>query len=401
MTDKVRLAFHEAYAGPVTFPPLAVAEGTADAEPERWRTILADALYGSVPPPPEALHLERHMLPSGAERLVLTLQLSAGELQVDAALFRPTTRGSLPASGPSPLICGLDFIGLAGLLTDTTFPLDPRAIVLPRPELGACDGRLSDTHRGTSAGSWPIPLLTGAGFAVLVSCYGSWVPDNATAYPSIGVKSLIREPCGAISLWAWALSRLIDAAATLPDINTDGVVVAGHSRLGKAALWAAANDQRIVATFANNSGAAGAAPRCHPVGETLAQLRNRFPHWLRPDAALDAEGVDQHLLLAALAPRALYLAEAAGDLWADPMGSYMALAAASRAWPEGGWPEGAPHIWPTPRTVWDENGQVMNGPLGYHLRPGGHALLPHDWRMFLRFLGQVPAVPHRRSVEAS
>ena len=117
---------------------------------------------------------------------------------------------------------------------------------------------------------------------------------------------------------------------------------------------------------------------------TLAQLQDRFPHWLRPGAQRPPD-LDQHALLALASPRAVYLAAAEDDLWADPMGSYMALVAASRAWLGA---DGS--IWPDPAQVWTSKRQITNGPLGFHLRTGGHALLPYDWRQFLAFLARVP-----------
>ena len=150
--------------------------------------------------------------------------------------------------------------------------------------------------------------------------------------------------------------------------------MAGHSRLGKAALWAAANDDRADAVFANASGCAGAAPAAHQVGETLAQLQDRFPHWLRAGAALP-KGIDQHALLAALAPRPVVITSARADLWADPVGTYRALVAAAEATGTGGWPDAA--------EVWAEGGSVVRGPWAYGLREGEHDLTPEDWSVAL------------------
>jgi hypothetical protein len=176
----------------------------------------------------------------------------------------------------------------------------------------------------------------------------------------------------------------LDSAATCEEIDMSRVSVAGHSRLGKAALWAAANDPRIKAVFAAQSGCGGAAPAAHPVGETLVQMAERFPHWTipRPERATPDLPFDQHHLLSLIAPRAVYLAGAKADLWSDPMGSFLALQAAAVSWkPE----QATDWVWPSPFEAWQSCGQVRNGPLGYHLRPGGHVLLPYDWRRFLEF----------------
>ena len=233
-----------------------------------------------------------------------------------------------------------------------------------------------------------------AGLAVLVSCYGSWVPDHPDAWRRHGVHPLLDlsatgEPVGAIGLWAWSLLRMIDAAAKHPEVNTELMVVAGHSRLGKAALWATANDARIRAVFANGSGCAGAAPARHPVGETLDQLRAQFPHWLVPNEPVPDPGdlpYDQHALIALAAPRAVHVGGAEEDLWADPVGSYLALIEASRLWPSEALDLGA---WPPAREMWCTGRQIINGPLGCHLRSGGHDLTPIDWKHFLRFCSSI------------
>ena len=371
--------FEQAYAGPVSLPSLCNQNQSLATAQSIWRRALIDQLFGPIPDAPTDFECRReHLTGDLAERLILTMSLPGGRFTVDAALWLPK------GTGPWPVIIGLDFIGPIGIMSNSDFPLDSSAIVSPRAEFGAFDGSLTDVLRGVSAPSWPVSLLTEAGFAVIVSCYGSWCPDHPTSWTKGGLKPLINCPSGAISLWAWAFSRLIDAAKQIPEINCNQVAIAGHSRLGKAALWAAANDERITATFANNSGAAGAALSCHQIGETLRQLQDRFPHWLRKDAGPIEGSLDQHMLVALAAPRAVYIAAARDDLWADPIGSYLSLSAAAAAWPNA-----KDHRWPEPREVWGSNAPVANGRLGYHLRPGGHGLLPYDWRLFLSFLDQA------------
>lgn len=337
-----------AWAGSFDLPDLGDLTDLP-ARQRDWRQAFETHLYGPIPPSPDRVRVHREALPDDdAERLVLEID----GITVDAALW-------LPKVTPAPLIAGLDFLGPAGVLTSDAFPLDPDARIYSRPDYGARPGRLDEVLRCTSAYRWPIDMMLRRGFAVIVSCYGSWAPDDPRLWNARGIAG---PDSGAISLWAWAIARLIDAAGQLPQIDATRVAIAGHSRLGKAALWAAACDPRIMAVFANQSGCAGAAPARHPVGETLTQLAESFPHWLRPDANT-APPVDQHQLLASIAPRAVYIANAEDDLWADPIGSHEALKAASAAW-----------------------GDTQRRTLGHHIRPGGHDLLPHDWRKVLNFL---------------
>lgn len=377
----------DAMAEGFTLPPLIPLRRRLTAELRnqlqgQWRSTLAEHLYGDIPAPPQGLTVARLPLPDdGAEHLRLTLRQDGRQFSVDAALWLPKGH-----DGPLPLICGLDFVGPAGVLLSDAFPLDPTATIYTRPEFGA-EGAMTDTLRGTSAYRWPIPLLCAAGYAVLVSSYGSWVPDSAKRWQEHGVAPLMGtgDSTRALSLWAWAYLRLLDVAATLPEVDPARMAVAGHSRLGKAALWAAANDDRIGAVFANQSGCGGAAPARHGAGETLAQMEAGYPHWTRPGTGGTAVGdlpFDQHMLLASIAPRAIYLACAEEDLWADPVGSYEALCRASAVW------EGE-KTWPDAAKMWTGKRPVVKGALGYHLRPGGHDLLPLDWRLALAFLSTL------------
>ncbi len=400
--------FESAYAGSIDFSPInsaAASSVTRDDQQARQRAMLADTFYGPIPPPPDKLSVVREPMQSErAERLQIKVSICDRAMNVDAALWLPSK-----ASGPVPLICGLDFIGPVGLMSSPEFPIDKSARVSSRADYGASDNRIEETLRGVCAYRWPVGMLLDAGFAVLVSCYGSWVPDDIDHWNQHGLYPLLVNPdktsldnpdvkknssqhhtagethtTGAISLWAWAIQRLLDVAATCDEIDMSRVCVAGHSRLGKAALWAAANDSRISAVFANQSGCGGSAPAAHPVGETLAQMHERFPHWLLPpQQAVSSElRCDQHHLLSLIAPRALYLGGARSDLWSDPIGSYLALAAAAPMWDTD---SSQGRVWPSARELWQSSDQVCNGALGYHLRPGGHDLLPFDWRQFLQF----------------
>ena len=365
-----RPGIDQVFAGPVILPPLGDLSDLTNRQ-VGWRADFSDRLYGPVPPPPDSVEVRLKPLTEGAEHVIVNVRSEGRQLTVDAALWRP------PGNGPVPLIAGLDFTGPIGILEGDDFPLDARARVFTRPKLGASDSRLHDKLRGSSAHRWPIKHLMDNGYAVLISCYGSWVPDDPGDWTTHGLQPLLRQETCAISLWAWAFQRLIDAAGQIDGIQTEGAVVAGHSRLGKAALWAAANDTRIAAVLANNSGCGGAAPHRHAIGETLKQMSDAYPPWIKPSA--DPGTLDQHHLMACIAPRKLYVSSADQDTWADPVGSYLALKAASAAWPD-------PPAWPSPEEMWTAGGALQSPLIGHHLRPGGHDLLPSDWRHFLAFL---------------
>ena len=386
--------FELAYAGGIDFLPLHLPLNDGDADRQTTlRAILADTFYGRMPPPPEKLGVSREPLQSEpAERLQIDMSFADQTFNVDAALWLPPN-----STGPVPLICGLDFIGPVGIMSSTEFPIDKNARVSSRAGYGASDNRLEETLRGVCAFRWPVDMLLEAGYAVLVSCYGSWVPDDKRGWKNHGLCPLLTNAnerstdsarTSAITLWAWAIQRLLDVASTCEEIDMSRVCVAGHSRLGKAALWAAANDSRINTVFANQSGCGGSAPAAHSVGETLAQMHERFPHWMIPQSqgSIAELPFDQHHLLSLIAPRAIYLGAARSDLWSDPIGSYLALAAAAPAWNSEC---SQASNWPSPQALWQSNEPICNGALGYHLRPGGHDLLPFDWRQFLKFRAAI------------
>jgi pimeloyl-ACP methyl ester carboxylesterase len=172
------------------------------------------------------------------------------------------------------------------------------------------------------------------------------------------------------------------------DINKKKVAVLGHSRGGKTALWAGAEDARFSLVISNESGCGGAALARRKYGETVARINTSFPHWfcLNYKKYADNENsmpVDMHMLLALIAPRALYVACAGDDLWGDPKGSYLALR----------------HSLPVfrllntgsdlPETMPALNQQVKSGKVGFHIRDGGHNLLLKDWNWFMDFADMV------------
>ncbi len=237
---------------------------------------------------------------------------------------------------------------------------------------------------------WPVRTLIQRGYAT-ASFHTSHVdPDKKDGYAS-GIRSFFADgkpaagdAWGALSSWGWGASRVLDYLATVPAIDAKRVAVSGHSRGGKTSLWAASEDRRFAVAYSNDSGCMGAAISRRQYGETVASIVAAFPYWFCGNfgkyAGRESElPVDQHELIALIAPRAVYAASADEDLWADPKGEYGSLLAARPVFDLFG-----------KKVITDAEMPALGQPrrvgqTGYHIRTGGHGLGDGDWGFFLDF----------------
>lgn len=121
---------------------------------------------------------------------------------------------------------------------------------------------------------------------------------------------------------AWAASRCIDYLVGRADVDARRIALTGHSRNGKTSLIAAALDERIAAVISSSSGAGGACTyRLFSevqFGEGIELITRQFPDWLHPRLRFFVGRehklpVDQHELIACIAPRPCLISTALND----------------------------------------------------------------------------------------
>lgn len=363
----------------------SAAEWEQMARPALLATF-ASHVYGETPPADSVRvtteDATAHPILGGRAVLrQVRLRLHRGERSAAFDLLIALPAGATPAE-PAPALVGLNFWG------NHTIDAEP-SIRPPHPGPG-----LETKERGSYARRWNLATLIERGYAVATASRGEIAPDSP-AHFATGILSLFPDHAGdhrmgAIGAWAFALSRIADHLASIPEIDSARLTVVGHSRLGKAALWAAAQDTRFSRVFANNSGCMGAALSRREFGETVAIITRNFPYWFSPRLAtyadrVDELPVDQHQLLALIAPRPLHLGSAQEDLWADPRGELLALRAAAPAYALYGITSELPDQLPPPDAL------PVGTVLRFHRREGKHDLLPADWNAYLAGLSPHPA----------
>lgn len=305
----------------------------------------------------------------------LTLKNNEKEHSLKLLLYLPKTDAKVP------VFLGYNFNGNHTVIDDPHIAL---------PEVWIDNfksARGLDSDRGSSSQRWPVKEIISRGYGVATVYYGDVDPDFDDGFTN-GVHALFNHKpdessWGSIAAWAWGLSRITDYLVAQPGVDPEKVILTGHSRLGKAALWAGACDKRFAIVISNNSGCGGAALSKRAFGETVGRINRVFPHWFcdnfnNYNEKEELLPVDQHELLSLIAPRPLYVASASEDQWADPKGEFLACKAASPVYVLLGKDGFAADEMPAVNTP-------VSGSIGYHIRQGGHDILLYDWLQYLDF----------------
>ena len=201
---------------------------------------------------------------------------------------------------------------------------------------------------------FPTDRLLDNGYGVAILNTFEGCPDSKDAYVK-GVipayydeKQTYRRPneWGCLAAWAFEASRLLDYFQNDAQVDAKRVAVLGHSRLGKAALWAGAQDKRFAMIIPVNSGCGGGALSRRMFGETVWAMNKSFPYWTcdnyqQFNLREQYMPFDQHSVIALCAPRPIYLATAEKDTWGDPKGEFLAGKAAEKLRPRHDLPDKA------------------------------------------------------------
>jgi len=301
---------------------------------------------------------------------------------VDVLIYIPNN-----VKGPVPVFVGYNFNGNQATQTDKDILLTQKWVGTKK---GAPNNRTTDSTRGIEASQWQVKEVLSHGYALATAYCGDLEPDNPDGWKT-GIRTTLQnelhikpEEWTCMGAWAYGLSRIYDYFLTDKMIDAKKVAIIGHSRLGKAALWAAASDQRFALVISNESGEGGATLSKRWYGETVSIITDKFPHWFLPrykayGDSVTALPIDGHMLLSMIAPRPLYVASAEGDTWSDPKGEFLSAKEAGRVY-----------------ALFGKNGidastempglhQPVGETIRYHIRSGKHDVTLYDWQQYVKF----------------
>ena len=378
--------YDEAKVGTYTLPdPLVLRNGQPVRDADTWFkqrrpeliALYETEIYGRVPAQAPAVRAEVVGTDQGVldglavcKRVVLHFGDQPGGPAVNVHVYLPAR-----ATKPVPLLLHVVFGNLPPLPGETPAP--------------SADGRPAQREAG------PIADFLARGYGYAIFRYTEIQPDAPHTLQS-GVIGLTlapgqTEPAAdgwrAITAWAWGASRILDYLATDPAVDARRVALIGHSRLGKTALWAGAQDPRFAVVFASCAGEMGSALARRDYGETVDDMAAGFPWWFAGTFQKYAGHwndmpVDAHLLIALSAPRPVFITGGTEDQWADPRGEFLAEVAAGPVYRL----LGAKDLGTTELPPLDT--PLISGELGFLYHTGAHTIAPGDWKAFLDFAGR-------------
>ncbi|MCX6632954.1 MAG: acetylxylan esterase [Candidatus Solibacter sp.] len=392
----IAVNYDESKIGSYTLPdPLVLADGRPVRTAKMWTgkrrpeilSLFEENEYGRTPRRPKDMSFEvfdkgTPAMGGKALRRQVTVYFSADKNgpKEDLVIYLPAN-----AAKPVPLLLAINFSPNSAVFDDPDIKLG---------EMWSRDKKRVPATRGGVLGRMRIDGLLAKGFGVAGIYYGDIDPDFLGGVP-LGVrakylKSGQTEPApdewGAISAWAWGMSRAMDYLETDKSVDAKRVAIYGVSRLGKTVMWAGAHDIRFAMVIASCSGEGGAALSRRNYGETIAHLTapTRYPYQFAANYGkfaihVDRLPVDAHMLVALIAPRPVFLQTGDGDGWSDPKGEFEAAVAAEPVYRLFGKEGLGTNRMP-------EAGHPILHTIGYHMHAGGHGTLAGDWEYFEKFM---------------
>ena len=387
--------------GNIALPdPLIAQDGSKISSKQEWikkrrpevLSMFEKQMYGIAPAAPEELKFivfdhDSSALGGKAIRKQVAIYIP-GKTDyhlLDLLMYLPKN-----AIKPVPLFLGLNFQGNHAVNPDPAIRLSDKWVWIGAG--GSVENHPTEKSRGAVSSRWPVGMILQKGYGVATVYAGDLDPDYFDDFKN-GVHALYpdlqnrEDNFSTIGAWAWGLSRCMDYFEKDSEIDANKVAVIGFSRMGKAALWAGAKDERFALVISNESGGGGAALSKRKVGEDLARLNNGNPHWFSKSFRQfndneEALPFDQHMLISLIAPRPVYVASAQGDPGSDPEGEFLSAKYASpvynffgkRAFNNVSFPQ--------------VDHPIMKNGMGYHIRSGKHNITRYDWKQYLKFADQ-------------
>jgi hypothetical protein len=367
------------------FPdPLVMFDGKPVTSKDMWfdkrrpelKALFQHYVYGFIPNAKSISSrvelVDKNYFGGKATLKLVTIRFGQPEPRIELMVITPNHR-----SKPVPVFLGLNFGGNYAYVTNPLVPL-PRSSNRGKP--------FTEAGRGKQLDVWCIEQSIDRGYAVATCFCGDIEPDSPAA--TNGVRELIYrrtgpDAWGTIAAWAWGLQRCVDYLVTDKTIDKHRIAVTGHSRLGKTAIVAGAFDDRIAMIAPLQSGTGGTAPSRSKVGESVAQINTKFPHWFcdefkKFNDQTERLPVDQNCLIALCAPRPVLLGCATEDIWSNPAGQFEIERAADKTYRFLGTDGFAADKMP-------QVNQPVLSTLGFFVRPGKHSMRQIDWNVFLDF----------------
>jgi hypothetical protein len=374
--------YDEAKLPQYDLPPLLItAEGKTVSTPDEWRNVrrpqilslFSNIVYGHVPTPESPIRTEYEILKTDPDFMngkatrkdvKIRFENDKGKAEMTILVFVPNG-----ATKPVPAFMKHSFNNTKS----RDFDVHP-------------------TRAGFIRNGWPLGEFFARGYAFIAVYQQDLVGHNEVSFGR-GIAPLFYKKgqsfpkaheWGTLTIVSWGAMRALDYLETDDAVDAKRVAIMGHSKMGKATLWTAAQDERFALAISAQSGCAGAALWRRKSGETLQKMVTRFPYWLSRNAwkfvnQEDDLPVDQHMMLALMAPRPVYVASGVEDTWADGRGEYLSAYHASEVYrllgKKGLTSEDSPQV----------GKAIIESDIGYHIREGGHSVELYDWQRFMDF----------------